>query len=82
MIILILGLSFEALSLVCHVKKNEGCMPRQVLVKTNPFDDPRFFPSMISLQKCSGTCDTLDNPAGSICKANSTTKVFVKAHDL
>ena len=80
LILILLSLSLTW-GFVCHVKPNEGCKPRQVLVKTNPFDEPRFFPSMISLQKCSGTCDTLENPTGGICKSNSSTKIFVKAYD-
>ena len=58
-------LKVEALECVSVV--NQKCMPRPKILNVNEgFGEPLFYPYNVQVNKCSGSCDTLDNPMSKI----------------
>ena len=55
--------TLECLSLV-----NQKCMPRPKILNVNEgIGEALFYPYNVLVKKCSGSCDTLDNPMSKIC---------------
>ena len=55
--------SLECLSLI-----NQKCMPRPKILDVNEgIDEALFYPYNVLVNKCSGSCNTLDNPMSKIC---------------
>ena len=55
--------SLECLSLI-----NRKCMPRPKMLNVNEgIGEVLFYPYSVLVNKCSGNCDTLDNPMSKIC---------------
>ena len=55
--------SLECLSLI-----NRKCMPRPKMLNVNEgIGEVLFYPYSVLVNKCSGSCDTLDNPMSKIC---------------
>ena len=55
--------SLECLSLI-----NRECMPRPKILNVNEgIGEALFYPYNVLVNKCSGSCDTLDNPMSKIC---------------
>ena len=50
----------------CVLLNNEPCMTRPTLIDLNPVE-VNFYPFMISLDKCNGICNTVDNLSMKIC---------------
>ena len=45
---------------------NQGCKVRPQIVSVNG-DDPVFFPFSIKTSKCSGSCNSINNPCAKLC---------------
>ena len=55
--------SLECLSLI-----NQKCMPRPKILDVNEgIGEALFYPYNVLVNKCSGSCNTLDNPMSKIC---------------
>ena len=55
--------SLECLSLI-----NGKCMPRPKILNVNEgIGEDLFYPYNVLVNKCSGSCDTIDNPMSKIC---------------
>ena len=55
--------TLEYLSLI-----NRECMPRPKILNVNEgIGEALFYPYNVLVNKCSGSCDTLDNPISKIC---------------
>lgn len=65
----------------CEQVDNQQCLVRETIVNTND-NEPRYYPYSIKLNKCTGSCDTLDNPFAKTCKPNKTAKKVVKMYDM
>ena len=55
--------------------KNQLCMTRPTLIDLNHDEynqGLRYYPFMINLERCSGNCNSFDNPSGQICVPNKT----------
>ena len=47
---------------------NQKCMPRPKILNVNEgIGEALFYPYNVQVNKCSGSCDTLDNPMFKIC---------------
>ena len=47
---------------------NQKCMPRpKILVVNEGIGEALFYPYNVLVNKCSGSCNTLDNPVSKIC---------------
>ena len=53
-------------SLKCISMNNRKCTVRPQIVNVNG-DDPMFFPFSIKTNKCSGTCNNINNPCPKLC---------------
>ena len=57
---------------------NQPCMTRPILIDLNPDkynQGLRYYPFMVNLDRCRGSCNTFDDPSGRICVPNRTGKV-------
>ena len=69
--------TLECLSLI-----NRECMPRPKILKVNEgIGEALFYPYNVSVNKCSGSCDTLDNPMSKICAPKIIKNVNMKVYN-
>ena len=55
-------------ALVCVSVVNQKCMPRPKILDVNEgVGEALFYPYNVLVNKCSGSCNTLDNPMSKIC---------------
>ena len=55
-------------ALECVSVVNQKCMPiRKILDVNEGIGEALFYPYSVLVNKCSGSCDTLDNPMSKIC---------------
>ena len=52
--------------LSCISMNNQECKVRPQIVNVNG-DDPVFFPFSIKTSKCSGSCNSINNPDAKLC---------------
>ena len=71
-------LSFSrSLIIKCMSLNNEQCKIIPTLIDLNTIE-LKYYPFMISLDKCSGNCNNLSEISGRICVANKTEKAKCK----
>ena len=69
-------------SLECLCLINRKCMPRPKILNVNEgIGEALFFPYNILVNKCSGSCDTLDNPMTKICFPKIIKNVSMKVYN-
>ena len=55
-------------ALECVSVVNQKCMPRPKILNVNEgIGEALFYPYNVQVNKCCGSCDTLDNPMSKIC---------------
>ena len=58
-------------SLECVSFANQKCMPRPKILDVNEgVGEALFYPYNVQVNKCSGSCNTLDNPIEKLCVPN------------
>ena len=58
-------------ALECVSVINQKCMPRLKILNVNEgIGEALFYPYNLLVNKCSGSCDTLDTPMSKICVPN------------
>ena len=63
-------------ALECMSVINQKCMPRPKILDVNEgIGEALFYPYNVLVNKCSGSCNTLDNPMSTICVPNVITGV-------
>ena len=60
---------------------SQTCMVRPALIDLNP-DELHYYPFMISLGRCDGSCDTAEYPFGRICVPNKLENVNLKVFNM
>ena len=69
--------TLECLSLI-----NRECMPRPTILNVNEgIGEALFYPNNVLVNKCSGSCDTLDNPMSKICVPKIIKNVNMKVYN-
>ena len=69
--------TLECLSLI-----NRECMPRPKILNVNEgIGEALFYPYNVLVNKCSGSCDTLDNPMSKICVPKIIKNVNMKVYN-
>ena len=53
-------------SLICISMNNQECKVRPQIVNVNG-NDPVFFPFNVKINKCSGSCNNINNPLAKLC---------------
>ena len=60
---------------------NEKCKSRPFLIDLNPIK-LKYYPFMITLEKCNGSCNTLSKISGRVCVPNKTKNLKLNAFNL
>ena len=78
----LIGLTISLFSIIktrtleCVSVINEKCMPRPKILAVNEgVDEALFYPYNVLVNKCSGSCNTLDNPMAKLCVPNVIKRV-------
>ena len=70
-------------SLECLSVINQKCMSRPKILNVNEgIGEALFYPYNVLVNKCSGSCDILDNPMSKICVPNIIKNVNIKVYNL
>ena len=69
-------------ALECVSVVNRKCMPRPKVLDVNEgVGEALFSPYNVLVNKCSGSCDTLDDPMARLCVPNIVKKVNMKVYN-
>ena len=69
-------------ALECVSVVNQKCMPRPKILDVNEgVGEALFYPYNVLVNKCSGSCNTLDNPMTKLCGPNIMTRINMKVHN-
>ena len=68
-------------SLSCVSMNNQECKVRPQIVNVNS-DEPVFYPFSIKTNKCSGSCNNINNPYAKMCVPDVVKNVTVKVFNL
>ena len=69
-------------ALECVSVVNQKCMPRPKILNVNEeIGEALFFLYNVQVNKCSGSCDTLDNPMSKICVPKIIKNVNMKVYN-
>ena len=70
-------------ALECVSVINQKCMPRPKILDVNEgVGEALFYPYNVLVSKCSGSCDTLDNPMARLCVPNIIKRINMKVNFL
>ena len=68
-------------ALECVSVMNEKCMARPKIIDTNA-NEPVFYPLSIKVNKCSGDCNTINDPMAKLCVADVVKDLNVKVFNM
>ena len=69
-------------ALGCVSVVNQKCMPRPKILNVNEgIGEALFYPYKLLVNKCSGSCNTLDNPMSKICFPKTIKNVNMKVYN-
>ena len=68
-------------SLNCDSLDNQECKIRPEIISVNK-KEPIFYPFKIKMNRCVGSCNTIDGPFGETCFANDIENIGVKVFNL
>ena len=69
-------------ALECVSVVNQKCMPRPKILNVNErIGEALFYPYNVLVNKCSGSCNTLDNPMSKICVPKVIKNVNIKVYN-
>ena len=58
--------TFNVNSLECVSMNNQGCKIRSEIINVNT-NEPMFYPYSIIINKCKGSCNTINDPYAKLC---------------
>ena len=73
------GLSVD--SLECVSINNQGCKVRSEIINVNT-NEPMFYPFSIKINKCKGSCNTINDPHAKLCVPDIIKNINVKVFNL
>ena len=69
-------------ALECVSVINRKCMPRSTILDVNQgVGEALFYPYNVLVNKCSGSCDTINNPMAKLCAPNIIKRVNMKVYN-
>ena len=69
-------------ALECVSVVNQKCMPRPKILDVNEgVGEALFYPYNVQVNKCSGSCNTLDNPIEKLCVPNAIKELNMKVYN-
>ena len=78
---LVSATSLSTTPLNCISMKNQECKVRPEIIDVNS-NNPIFYPFSIKINKCSGSCNNINNPYAKICVPNDVKDLNVKVFNL
>ena len=60
---------------------NQECKIRQEIININT-NEPVFYPYSITINKCKGSCNTINDPYAKICVPDTIRNIYVKVFNL
>ena len=72
----------KAKALECVSVTNQECMPRPKILDVNEgVGEALFYPYNVLVNKCSGSCNTLDDPMAKMCVPNIIKGINMKVYN-
>ena len=72
----------ETKALECVSVVNQKCMPRPKILDVNEcVSEALFYPYNVLVNKCSGSCNTFDNPMAKLCVSNASKRVNMQVNN-
>ena len=69
-------------ALECVSVVNKKCMPRPKILDVNEgVDEALFYPYNVQVNKCSGSCNMLDNPMAKLCVPGIVKRVNMQVYN-
>ena len=69
-------------ALECVLVVNQKCMPRPKILDVNEgVGEALFYPYNVLVNKCSGSCNTFDNPIAKLCVSNVIKRVNMQVYN-
>ena len=68
-------------SLECISMKNQECKIRSEIINTNN-NEPAFYPFSIKVNKCSGSCNNINDPYAKLCVPDVVKNINLKVFNL
>ena len=82
MLLINLAISFlKVKSLECMSVVNQKCMSRPKIIDINA-NEPAFYPYSIKVNKCSGSCNNINDPFAKLCVPDISKNINVKVVNL
>ena len=73
---------FKTRALECASVVNQKCTPRPKILDVNEgVGEALFYPYNVLLNKCSGSCDMLNNPTAKMCVPNIIKRIYMKVYN-
>ena len=70
-------------ALDCVSVVNQKCMPRPKMLELNEgVGETLFYPYNVLVNKCSGSCDTINNPIAKLCVPNVIKRVNMQVYNI
>ena len=80
-LLIILFSIIKTKALECVSVTNQKCMPRPKILDVNEgVGEALFYPHNVLVNKCSGSCNTLDDPMAKLCVPNIVRRVNMKVY--
>ena len=67
--------------LKCFSMNNQECRIRPEIININS-DEPSFYPYRVKINKCSGSCNNINDPYAELCVPDATKSINIKVFDL
>ena len=67
--------------LECMSVVNQKCMPRPKILDINP-NEPMYYPYSVKINKCSGSCNDINDPFAKVCVPVVTRNINIKLYNL
>ena len=69
-------------ALECVSTVNQKCMPRRKILDVNEgVGEALLYPYNVLVNKCSGSCDTINNPMAKLCVPNIIKRINMKVYN-
>ena len=69
-------------ALECMSVTNQICKPRPKILDVNVVDEPVYCPNNVMINKCSGSCNDINDPMAKVCVPDVTKSVSMKVYNL
>ena len=80
----IISFSYNVLnvnSLECVSMNNQECKIRSKIINVNT-NEPMFYPYSITINKCKGSCNTINDPYAKLCIPDTTKNINVEVFNI